>query len=260
IELKYQVLAEFPDFFFCDPDLFPVAYGDEAERAIERFPEIQANAEEFEAILVHNGLSGQTMFSDQEKLLIYREHKKLAALPFSLAGDGYEFQLRSGREEAEGHLVTGSVDSQGSISIVMEEPTFLTCPICLAAGTRIETPSGPVRVESLRAGMLVWTLDEGGMRLARPLVRVGRTVVPETHQVIHILLEDGRELWVSPGHPTADGRSTGELRAGEGLDGGVVRSVEAVPYATGATYDLLPAGETGFYWANGILMGSTLRE
>src|SRR3989442_783087 len=28
----------------------------------------------------------------------------------------------------------------------------------------------------------------------------------------------------------------------------------AQPY----TYDLLPSGDTGFYWANGILVGSTL--
>ena len=27
---------------------------------------------------------------------------------------------------------------------------------------------------------------------------------------------------------------------------------------TGATYDVLPSGETGFYWANGVLLGSTL--
>src|SRR5215216_5486522 len=47
--------------------------------AIQRFPEIQANAEVFQAILAHNGLSGVTTFADEQKLLIYGEYKKLNA-------------------------------------------------------------------------------------------------------------------------------------------------------------------------------------
>jgi len=38
----------------------------------------------------------------------------------------------------------------------------------------------------------------------------------------------------------------------------VVRA-DLVPYAGSATYDLLPAGPTTTYWANGILLASTLR-
>jgi hypothetical protein len=34
--------------------------------------------------------------------------------------------------------------------------------------------------------------------------------------------------------------------------------VELFPYDHPATYDLLPSGATGFYWADGILIGSTL--
>jgi hypothetical protein len=71
-------------------------------------------------------------------------------------------------------------------------------------------------------------------------------------------LDDGRELWVSAGHPLGDGRIVGQLQPGDVLDGAVVLSAERVAYRGGATYDLLPAGETGFYWANGILMGSTM--
>src|SRR5215203_2050306 len=29
-ELKYKVLGEFPDFFFCDPDFYPIAREDES--------------------------------------------------------------------------------------------------------------------------------------------------------------------------------------------------------------------------------------
>jgi hypothetical protein len=35
-------------------------------------------------------------------------------------------------------------------------------------------------------------------------------------------------------------------------------SVERAAYGQPATYDVLPAGDTGFYWANGILLASTL--
>jgi hypothetical protein len=43
------------------------------------------------------------------------------------------------------------------------------------------------------------------------------------------------------------------------IDGSRIASVERVAYSGGATYDILPAGATGAYWANGVLLGSTLR-
>jgi len=64
---------------------------------------------------------------------------------------------------------------------------------------------------------------------------------------------------VSAGHPTADGRKVGELKAGDRYDGAVVTSAALVAYTGGATFDVLPAGATGTYWANGVLLGSTLR-
>jgi len=59
-ELKYAVLNQFPDFFFCDPDFYPVAREDEMTLALQRFPELQANQEEFQAILDQNGLAAAT--------------------------------------------------------------------------------------------------------------------------------------------------------------------------------------------------------
>ncbi len=50
----------------------------------------------------------------------------------------------------------------------------------------------------------------------------------------------------------------GTLIAGQQVDDAAIVSAEHVPYKGGFTYDILPAGETGFYWANGILIGSTL--
>ena len=78
--------------------------------------------------------------------------------------------------------------------------------------------------------------------------------------VARVALGDGRVVTASPGHPTADGRQLGDLRAGDILDGGTVVSTAIVRYDGGHTYDLLPDGETGLYWADGILLGSSLQK
>ena len=76
--------------------------------------------------------------------------------------------------------------------------------------------------------------------------------------MVHLVLGDGRELFVSPGHPTIDGREAGILIINDLYDGARVVASERIAYKDAATYDILPSGETGFYWANGILLDSTL--
>ena len=259
-ELKYKILDQFPDFFFCDPDFYPIAVAEEADLARQRFPELQANQEEFQAILSHNGLSGSTTFTDDQKLLIYREHKKLSAIYFQLVGDKYQFQIQTGSEGQQGSVITGTIDGNGSIKIEKQEQGFPSCPICLAVGTLIDTPHGDVAVENLRVGDSVWTLNESGERVYGTILRTSRVPVPATHQVLHVKLSDGRELWASPGHPTADGQILRDLRVNDLLDCTRVIEVERLAYKGMATYDLLPSGDTGFYWANGILIGSTLKH
>ena len=258
-ELKYKVLAQFPDFFFCDPDFYPVAREDEMSPALQRFPELQANQEEFQAILNHNGLSGSTSFTDDQKLTIYREHKKLNAITFELMGDQYQFQIQTGSEGQQGEVIKGTIDGNGSIDVQERDPGFPSCPICLAAGSLIDTPNGAVAVENVEIGDSVWTMNEAGKHVIGTVLEVGSVRVPSTHQVIHILLSDGRELWASPGHPTADHRILADLKTGDVLDGAHIILMERLPYKGVATYDLLPSGATGFYWANGLLMGSTLK-
>jgi hypothetical protein len=55
-------------------------------------------------------------------------------------------------------------------------------------------------------------------------------------------------------------KAWGSYQTGEVLDDAEVTSVAEVPYDSGSTYDLLPSGDTGLYWANGILLQSTLRH
>jgi len=134
------------------------------------------------------------------------------------------------------------------------------CPICLAASTMIATPNGSARVTDVRVGQVVWTQTADGRRIAEPAIEVGSMPVPQEHLMVHLVLADGRELLASPGHRTADGRALGDLQKGDALDGSAVTSLELVPYSGERTYDLLPAGPTGRYWADGILLSSTLRR
>jgi hypothetical protein len=55
-----------------------------------------------------------------------------------------------------------------------------------------------------------------------------------------------------------DGRALGTLSIGDTVDGASVIRADPVPYAREFTYDILPGGDTGGYWANGIPLGSTL--
>jgi hypothetical protein len=129
---------------------------------------------------------------------------------------------------------------------------------CLSCDTLISTPDGNMRITDLRPGMSVYTMDMDGNTTVMPIELVSKVSVPDTHVMCHILLSDGRELFVSGGHPTADGRLISDLNPGDIMDGAKLISVENIRYGGGHTYDLLPAGDTGYYRANCVLLGSTL--
>lgn len=256
-ELKYLLFARF-DAFWCDPDLYPIARpGQEAINAREQFAAIAADEYEFTTILRHLGLTKKSDYTDEEKLLIYQQHKKLnRAVQMTSSGDLYSFNLRVG--VGQGERIDGTITPSGEIQVLKREPSINTCPICLAKGTLIDTPDGPVAVEELRPGMAVWTRDGSGQRVPAEVLSTTRTPVPASFQVVKVTLGDGRTVTASPGHPTASGRSLGEFQTGDILDGSPIVSAERSAYNDAATYDLLPSGETGLYWANGILLKSTI--
>jgi hypothetical protein len=130
--------------------------------------------------------------------------------------------------------------------------------ICLAATDNIATPSGLILVTELRVGTMVWTIDGAGQREAAPILKVIHRPTPIGFHVLRLRLADGRVVEASAGHPTVGGRPVGELAAGDIIDGSRLISVESIPYV-GDTWDLLPAGPTGTYWANGVPLASTLR-
>ena len=266
VELKYRVFDQVGRPWYCDPDFYPVARADETELARQRFPEMQRDAEAFAAILRHNGVPTGAAFSvgDDQLLAIYRDWKDLERVPLDRTGPtgvyGSAFLVRPQSASKAGERVELRIDAGGRITVLSRTQAGPpNCPICLADTTMIDTPSGPVRVVDLRRGDIIWTLGMTGSRVAAQLVAVGDVEAPADHEVLRIALRDGRAVTGSDGHPTADGRPLRTLSVGDALDGSTVTSIERLPYR-GRTYDVLPAGPTGAYWADGVLLASTLRR
>jgi hypothetical protein len=260
-ELKFKVMDAVGKPAYCDPDFYPIAREEEEQtNAIAQYPAIKADTETYAAIVAHENLPSGDL-TDAQKLTLYRAWKLLRALALTSSGSDYSFRYRvqvAGGGTAY-QMVAGTVRVDGLVSVSSRTPTGPPmCPICLAATTMIATPQGDVRVTDIRPGMVVWTEDATGNRVAAPVVEIGSMAVPAGHLMVQLRLAGGRELLVSPGHPTADGRKAGELRTGDQLDGSTITLWELVPYSGDRTYDILPAGPTGRYWANGILMSSTL--
>jgi hypothetical protein len=261
-ELRYRLIDELGPLWYCDRDFYPIARDDEGVLAIQRFGEVQADREAFAAILGHLGLGAGAAFSADQKLAIYRAWKQLNAIVLDPVGDGsyrFDYLTMPAQGANDGRRTTGTIDVSGTIAIDQQQPAGAPpCPICLARGTRIATPDGDVAIEDIRVGMRVWSIDEAGRRVVERVVRIGQTPVPDAHQVVRLVLDDGRVVRASPGHPLADGRRLGTMQAGDWVDGATVISATLERYQGGSTFDLLPDGPTGVYIADGVPLGSTL--
>jgi len=175
-------------------------------------------------------------------------------------GQGRPITLYVGQTASNGCTITLTLVSiQNNTATFTEKTDFSKpCPICLAENTLIDTPNGVIPVQNLQAGMAVWTVDALGQRVAGTIIKTSKTPVPATHQMVHIILGDKREIFASPGHPIGDGRIFNDLLVDDILDGSPVIVAEKTSYDKGYTYDILPSGNTGLYFANGILIDSTL--
>ena len=264
VALKYALLDKLGPLSFCDPDMYPVGIADIGARAKERFPEVEADKVVFAVILARLGIPAGATYEPDQVLAIYTEWKMLNAIVLDPIGnDRFRFDITTMAEGAsEGTRTAGIIDAAGAISVEQQANSGRqVCPICLARGTMISTPDGPRAVQDLRVGDPVWTVDENGDRVAATILQVGSMTALASHRVVHVVLDDGRELYLSPGHPLFDdgfGRQAGDLRTGDLLDGSTVSSADLVPYGGNQTFDLLPSGPTGGYWAGGILVGSSL--
>ena len=259
-QLKFRIFDQVGPPAFCDPDFYPVVrLGGEQASALANYPQIRDNGALYSAIVEHEHLPVPPAELDEaQKLTLYRAYKKLRPVVLTPAAAGFTFDYT-----VDGSFmhVMGTVQTDGTISVTSKtQGSRPACPICLSAATLISTPAGDVVVTAIRVGSLVWTQAADGSRVAAQVIEVGSTPVPAGHLMVHLTLADGRQVWASPGHRTSDGRSLGSLGVGEVVDGSRVSGWELVPYAGDHTYDLLPAGPTGTYWANGVLLSSTLSQ
>ena len=131
---------------------------------------------------------------------------------------------------------------------------------CLPGDALVRTPAGERAVATLAVGDPVFTAGCDGRPRLAAIERVSRTSVYSAATVVSLTLADGRRVRASAGHPLATGARLDTLGVGASLDGSRVVGRELVPLAGGATYDLLPTGPTGTYWADGVLLGSTLAQ
>ena len=261
--LKLAIVDAYGPLWYCDPDFYPIQRQDELDSARERWVDIVADPDAFKALTAKLGLDPAGDFTDAQKLAVYQPWKVLQAIALDPIGnDTYRFdylaQPKAGA--TEGTRTGGTISASGAIHIDRQAAaTEPICPICLSRGTRIETPNGGIAVEDIRIGDPAWTLDVAGGRIKGTVIALGSTVAPVNHHVVHLVLADGRSVTASPGHPLADGRLLGDLRAGDEVDGSAVVTADLVSYDGGRTYDLVVSGPTGTYLVDGIAMGSTLK-
>jgi hypothetical protein len=130
--------------------------------------------------------------------------------------------------------------------------------ICASPETPVATPMGERPIADLSPGDLVYSLHEGKV-VAVPVLHASRTRVHD-HAVVEVSLKSGRVLRISGMHPTADGRLFRELLPTDSLGSEKIVGVATLPYLPQYTYDILPASDSGTYFAAGALIGSTLKR
>jgi hypothetical protein len=137
-----------------------------------------------------------------------------------------------------------------------------TCPlgcqscVCASPDTPVATPDGERPISDLKVGDIVYSRHAGQIA-AVPIIEAVHVPAPD-HVIVRVTLENGRTIDMSPKHPTADGRTFADLRPGDSLQGQRIHSLSAEPFRFPETYDILPASDSGTYFAAGALVGSTL--
>lgn len=129
---------------------------------------------------------------------------------------------------------------------------------CLPGRTLIATPQGEIPIKDLVKGMPIWTQDKNGTKIQGEILWTFTQKLSKNHKLVQIQLADGRSVSASVGHPTLYGEGIEGLRPGDAYDGTRVTDRQILKFGEEKTYDILPSGETGIYWANRVPLTSTL--
>ncbi len=87
-KVRYQVLDSFPNVRYCASRF----EDQDRQREVDAFSQIQADQETFKEISAHLHLKSDTGFSDDQKLLAYREYSKLTAVTLDFLVSKYQFK------------------------------------------------------------------------------------------------------------------------------------------------------------------------
>lgn len=174
-------------------------------------------------IVIRDVAPGETLFGPGQTIDIYAYPDTVPASPPIYSGLIPDPDAYNGRATSATHIIFGGSDniilnteglSNGTLQIgpgsdppLSEELSITTFPTeppvfpCFAAGTLIETGTGPQAIETLRPGDLVRTLDNG----LQPLVWIGQRQVAGRGNMAPIRIHAGalgnyRDLVVSPQH------------------------------------------------------------
>jgi hypothetical protein len=125
-ELRYRLLDYFRPVRFCDPDCAGPCRLDVERRNAERaLVQLRTDNEAFRAITHRLGFEGTDGFSDEQKLTIYGEYKKLSCgMRLESEGGQYKFTIPS----ANGFRIEGFVNKAGAISVIKKTHSALYCP------------------------------------------------------------------------------------------------------------------------------------
>lgn len=136
---------------------------------------------------------------------------------------------------------------------------FRTCySKCLPPEALIATPSGEIPIRDVRVGMSIWTRNRDGARVVGIVELVSNPSVQKGHHLSRVVLDDGRVIVASPEHPLLGQKRMQDLQIGNDYDGAKVNDVQFLEYSGSSTYNVLPSGETGVYWVNGVPVTSTI--
>lgn len=135
--LRLQLIERFGEPWLCplDSGTLPVVIDErKRERAaeIQAFPEIQADDEMFRVIAKLLGLNETSQFSDDQKLLAFREYERLKAIRMERLINKYEFSVRVrgnwSKGVNNGLQISGLIDPQGRIEILRIDRSSVACP------------------------------------------------------------------------------------------------------------------------------------
>ena len=118
-QMKYALIERLGPRWFCDPDEYPVARGDEAQLALQRFKDVRADGGAYAAITSRLGLPAGEPTAAQ-KLVIYRAWKQLNSINLEPVGNQrflFDYLAVPAAGRNEGTRTTGVIDDRGRITI-----------------------------------------------------------------------------------------------------------------------------------------------